>query len=194
MNMYQMFVHPEGAAGEQGARLMARSGQPVARAAVRLLGLDDPTAQALEIGFGPGVGLEALAEQVPQGTLFGVDPSALMHRHATRRNNAAISAGRVVLLDGTAEAIPLPDASIDAAMMIDNLHFWPDPHAGADRASPGAAARRTGRVRVQPALRWAAVRTDGLVCSRGVQRDHRSPRSARLSLACAKRLWRPYSG
>ena len=102
----------------------------MARSAVELLAIENPSSRVLEIGFGPGLGLAALAERVPEGQVIGVDPSLLMHRHAGRRNAAAIAEGRIVLHRGAAAALPLSDASIDAAMMTDNLHFWPDPRAG----------------------------------------------------------------
>lgn len=130
MDIHRMFVRPEGRSGEEGARLMGRTGRPLARAAVALLDVSDPTWRVLEIGFGPGVGLAELARMVPQGHVSGVDPSTVMHRHATERNRAAIGAGRITLHRSTADDLPLPDDSVDAAMMLDNLHFWPEPHVG----------------------------------------------------------------
>jgi ubiquinone/menaquinone biosynthesis C-methylase UbiE len=129
-DMYRMFVHPDGRPGEAGARLMARTGPPMARRAAALLAIDDPAARILEIGFGPGIGIATLAETVPRGHVTGVDPSRVMHRHAERRNAKAIRDGRVTLVEAGAEDLPFPADSFDAAMMIDNLHFWPDPLAG----------------------------------------------------------------
>lgn len=128
--MYDMFVWPSGAAGEEGVRLMARSGTAMAREAASLLGVEDPQARVLEIGFGPGLGIDALTGLLPAGEVIGVDPSEVSHRHAEARNAAAISRGNVVLLSGTAQALPLPDEHCDAAIFVDNLHFWPDPLEG----------------------------------------------------------------
>lgn len=143
MDMYQMFVLPAGTPGEAGAELMARSGRLLQAAAVKRLELAAPDLHVLEIGFGPGVGLALLADTVPQGHVTGVDPSELMHRHAAQRNSEAIAAGRMTLIRSTADTLPLPDDSQDAAMMIDNLHFWPDPVAGLREVSrvlaPGGA-------------------------------------------------------
>lgn len=130
MDMYRMFVRPAGRSGEAGAELMARSGRPLQETAVRVLDLATPDLRVLEIGFGPGVGLALLAETVPQGHVTGVDPSEVMHRHAAQRNRDPMAAGRMTLIRSTADALPVPDESQDAAMMIDNLHFWPDPVAG----------------------------------------------------------------
>lgn len=109
---------------------MAQAGRGMALEAVALLGVDDPRARVLEIGFGPGVGLEVLLSTFPQGEIVGVDPSKVSHRHAAMRNATAIEGGRLHLLAGTAGSLPLPDEQFDAAIFVDNLHFWPDPLAG----------------------------------------------------------------
>ncbi|MEV4777185.1 class I SAM-dependent methyltransferase [Microbacterium sp. LWH12-1.2] len=109
---------------------MARAGGAMAREAVGLLGVENPRARVLEIGFGPGVGIAVLSRVLPNGEIIGVDPSDVSHRNAAARNSGAIARGSVVLLSGTAQALPLPDAHCDAAIFVDNLHFWPDPLAG----------------------------------------------------------------
>lgn len=127
--IHRMFVRPEGAPGEAGADLMERHGSAMVLEAVARLGLkkDD---DVIEIGFGPGLALEALARVVTHGQLTGVDPSALMHRRAGARNAQAIRQGRLTLVEGLAGALPFADARFDAALAIDNLHFWPDRLAG----------------------------------------------------------------
>lgn len=127
---YRMFVRPEGPAGEEGARLMARTGHPMAIEAVTALNLPDDAGAILEIGFGPGLALAELAKRYSTAAIYGLDPSTVMHRHASRRNRRSIEAGAVHLFEGTAEAIPLPSGSIDAVVAIDNLHFWPQPEHG----------------------------------------------------------------
>lgn len=126
--MYQlnhMFVSPEGKAGELGADLMERNGGPMAQEAVARLGLG-PTDRVIEIGFGPGLGLEAIAVAVPHGHVTGVDRSALMHRRAATRNATTIREGRMSLVVGTVASLPFVDVSFDAALAVDNLHFWSD--------------------------------------------------------------------
>ncbi|MDA8520171.1 class I SAM-dependent methyltransferase [Acidovorax sp. NCPPB 4044] len=90
----------------------------------------NPGDHVVEIGFGPGVALEALASVVTTGHVTGIDPSALMQRRAAARNDAAILEGRMTLVEGVAGLLPFDDASFDAALAIDTLHFWPDPLAG----------------------------------------------------------------
>lgn len=130
MGMYEMFVRPAGRDGNAGGRLMAQEGTSMAREVVALLGSLPPRGRVLEVGFGPGVGIATLLKVHPEVQVYGVDHSALMHEHAAARNADAIEAGRVVLLLGSAGHLPVEDSSCDAAMVVDNLHFWPDPHAG----------------------------------------------------------------
>jgi len=86
-----------------------------------------PADQILEIGFGPGV---AVAELVRAGAghVYGIDHSAVMLRQASRRNAAAIRAGRVTLIDASVDQ--LPDAlggPFDAILAVNSLGFWPAP-------------------------------------------------------------------
>ncbi|MBD8548949.1 class I SAM-dependent methyltransferase [Sphingomonas sp. CFBP 8760] len=126
---YRMFVRPEGDPGERGADLMERHGGPMARQAIEALRLR-PSDSVLEIGFGPGIALQLLTEILMAGHVAGVDPSTVMHRRATRRNAGAMAAGRLDLLEATVEALPFEDRSFDAALAIDNLHFWKPAAAG----------------------------------------------------------------
>lgn len=118
----QMFIRPEGRLGELGADLIEENGGPMARRAVAQVDLksDNPV---IEIGFGPALGLETLARTVPFGHITGVDLSLLMHRRAKARNAVAI--GRIVLLPGAVESLPVATACCDGGLAIDNLHFWP---------------------------------------------------------------------
>src|SRR3989344_2883247 len=56
----RMFVRPDGAPGELGADLMERHGHAMALEAIARLGLK-ANDEVIEIGFGPGFALEALA-------------------------------------------------------------------------------------------------------------------------------------
>jgi ubiquinone/menaquinone biosynthesis C-methylase UbiE len=62
-----------------------------------------PTDRVLEVGFGPGIAISELSQRVgPSGHVFGVDRSAVMLEHATRRNAAAIRSGFVTLSQASA--------------------------------------------------------------------------------------------
>ncbi|MCY1290785.1 Ubiquinone/menaquinone biosynthesis C-methyltransferase UbiE [compost metagenome] len=127
--IYHMFVLPQGKAGEAGADLMEQYGGPMAQEAVKTLG-PAPTDRVVEIGFGPGLGLQSLACVVTEGHITGVDPASLMHKRAASRNADAIAQGRMSLVRATAASLPFADGTFDGALSVDNLHFWPDPLSG----------------------------------------------------------------
>ncbi|WP_242909830.1 class I SAM-dependent methyltransferase [Actinomadura terrae] len=129
--------------------------------AVSLLGVE-PADRVLEIGFGPGIGVAALAARADRGVVFGVDHSRAMVRHAARRNAAAVRAGRVRLRCAPVEALPDFGGPLDAVLAVNSVGFWPDPverlvelrgllRAGGRVAlvsqprSPGATAATTAR-------------------------------------------------
>jgi SAM-dependent methyltransferase len=119
---------PRGAAGSVNGWMFAHrpSNRQRNRWAVSLLGVQ-PASQVLEIGFGPGV---AVAELVRAGAghVYGIDHSAVMLRQASRRNAAAIRAGRVTLACAPVDQIPPAlDGPFDAILAVNSLAFWPAP-------------------------------------------------------------------
>ena len=93
--------HPRGAAGSVTGWVFAHrpSNRQRNRWVVSLLDVQ-PAERVLEIGFGPGL---AVAELVRAGAghVYGIDHSGVMLRQASRRNAAAIRAGRVTLINAS---------------------------------------------------------------------------------------------
>jgi SAM-dependent methyltransferase len=120
--------HPRGAAGSVTGWVFAHrpSNRQRNRWVVSLLGVQ-PTDRVLEIGFGPGV---AVAELIRAGAghVYGADHSEVMLRQASRRNAAAIRAGRVTLVNAPADQLPATlDGPFDAILAVNSLGFWPAP-------------------------------------------------------------------
>jgi SAM-dependent methyltransferase len=86
-----------------------------------------PGARVLEIGFGPGVVLEALARRRDVALVAGVDPSELMLGWARWRCRHAAHDGRLDLRLGVAESLPWPDGSFERAVAVNGFHLWSDP-------------------------------------------------------------------
>jgi ubiquinone/menaquinone biosynthesis C-methylase UbiE len=107
--------------------ILARANRRYATWAIDLLA---PRQQdsVLEIGFGPGVGIELLSARAHR--IAGADPSAEMLRQARRRNAAPISEGRVELCQASAEHMPFQAASFDKALAVNSMQLWPDVPAG----------------------------------------------------------------
>jgi ubiquinone/menaquinone biosynthesis C-methylase UbiE len=102
-------------------RVLARLVDSVARQAPRTL---------VELGCGPGRGLEAIASRMPACELAGLDLSPFMLERAERRlEESAVAA---TLVHGTGMHAPLPSESFDAAVAT---HFFGHlPKAAAQRA------------------------------------------------------------
>jgi SAM-dependent methyltransferase len=118
--------HPRGAAGSVTGWVFAHrpSNRQRNRWVVSLLGVQ-PAGRVLEIGFGPGLAVAELA-RAGAGHVYGVDHSGVMLRQASRRNAAAIRAGRVTLVNARVDQLPAAlDGPFDAILAVNSLGFWP---------------------------------------------------------------------
>jgi ubiquinone/menaquinone biosynthesis C-methylase UbiE len=107
--------------------------------------------RVLDVGSGTGYALRQLAAALPDATeLTGVDAAPDMVRVAREANGAdgagggseggGISEGggsfegggdeRVQFIEGTAEQLPLPDASVDLVISTTSFDHWADQRAG----------------------------------------------------------------
>lgn len=154
------FHHPHGIAGRAVGWTMAHRSSNVARNrwAVSLLDIH-PTDRVLEVGFGPGIAIEAMSHLATQGAVYGVDHSAVMVRMARRRNRAAVRAGRVVLMRASAADVTGIAEPLDAVLAVNSLGFWPDP--AATLAHLHSLLRPGGRIAVvsQPRCPGATAET-----------------------------------
>jgi ubiquinone/menaquinone biosynthesis C-methylase UbiE len=126
--MENMFCTPRGVLGRVGGRLMSLDHElPVWVLALLEINLSD---SVLDVGSGPGLGLELAAARAREGRVVGVDASETMLDMARRRNLSHIEAGRVELYPGNAEQLPFDDATFDRAMTLNSLHLWSNPVAG----------------------------------------------------------------
>ncbi|WP_051943403.1 class I SAM-dependent methyltransferase [Streptacidiphilus rugosus] len=121
MDLYRQFALPQGLGGRAIGALMAVMNAAQIRETVRAVA---PQAgeHVLEIGFGPGVGLVALANAAPGVRVAGADPSAEMVAAAGRRTRRL--GDRVGLHEGTAAALPWEDATFDAVCATNSVQLW----------------------------------------------------------------------
>jgi SAM-dependent methyltransferase len=151
--------HPRGSAGRVTAWEMAHrpSNRQRSRWAVSLLGIQ-PADQVLELGFGPGVAIAELA-RAGAGHVYGADHSGVMLRQASKRNAAAIRAGRVTLIRASADQLPPAlDGPFDAILAVNSLGFWPAP--GQRLAELRRRLAPGGRLAIASQPRWAGATAD----------------------------------
>ena len=83
-----------------------------------------PGERILDVGCGPGYYVAELAEETgPEGSVTGVDQSPAMLAVARRR---AEGLGNVSFAEGDATALPVEDASFDAAVSVQVMEYVPD--------------------------------------------------------------------
>jgi SAM-dependent methyltransferase len=118
----QQFSMPEGMCGRVTGAVMGLINHLPNRRAIELLDIAEQD-DVLEIGFGPGWALKKLAKLARSGTVTGVDRSATMFRQAQARNRAAIQDGKLKLIQGSFERLPLESASVDKVLAVNVIYF-----------------------------------------------------------------------
>ncbi|HZD71984.1 MAG TPA: class I SAM-dependent methyltransferase [Actinomycetes bacterium] len=152
-----------GLRGLLGAATMILGRQGDARLAERLSGLG-PDDTMVDVGCGPGAAVRRAARL--GAPTVGVDPASVMLRVARILTRSSLPAR---YLQGSAEALPLPDESASAVWSIASVHHWADLDAGLREAR--RVLRPAGRLvaierRTQPGARghashgWADTQAD----------------------------------
>ena len=113
----------------------------VNRAVISLLdiGADE---RVLDIGAGMGPGAVLAAQAGAH--VVAVEPTPFLRRVLRVRRLGQRSRRRIEILDGTAEHLPVTDASIDAAWSVNAMHHWADIDTAV--AELGRVLRRGGRL------------------------------------------------
>ncbi|XP_041801127.1 uncharacterized methyltransferase YdaC [Chelmon rostratus] len=153
-----------------------------------------PGDTVLELGHGPGLGLQSAAKLLtePTGRLIGVDYSEYMHQMASERLKELVASGKVTLHHCDVAAMPLADSTVDKVFHCNCYYFWPDLRKGATEIhrvmKPGGLMVTTMRLdsvaalarkRVMPGENWqpdaymAALRDSGFTDVRMEDRRHK---------------------
>jgi len=106
-----------------------------------------PGEKVLEIGFGTGGGLVALAGAVgEQGSVAGIDISSGMSRVSQSRLEKAGDADRVELQTGDASSLPYDSEAFDAIFMSFTLELFDVPELPLVLAECSKTLRHDGRI------------------------------------------------
>lgn len=124
---YEQMSRPHGRRAAWAARWMNVGNQIINRQAVHRLGAQ-PGERVLEAGFGGGMGLRLLL--AAGVSVVGIDPSPAMIGYCSDRFSADVTSGRLRMMAGTAEGLPLKDNSVDGAIAVNTIYFWDDPGRG----------------------------------------------------------------
>ncbi|XP_051282233.1 uncharacterized methyltransferase YdaC isoform X2 [Dicentrarchus labrax] len=185
--------HPtRSVAGWLVSRFLTARNRVLEENAVQLSGIQ-PGDTVLELGHGPGLGLQSAAKLLtePTGRLIGVDYSEYMHQMASERMKELVASGKVTLHHCDVAAMPLADSIVDKVFHCNCYYFWPDLRKGATEIhrvmKPGSLMVTTLRLsnvatlaakRVMPGGNWrpeaymAALRDSGFTDVRMEDRQH----------------------
>jgi ubiquinone/menaquinone biosynthesis C-methylase UbiE len=152
----QQLGRPEGLRGRVLSQGLNRGNRAVIEAAVDACGLG-PGGDGADIGFGGGIGLALLLEQVgDSGRVIGVDLSDTMIQAAAKRFREPCAAGRLTLTQGNLMDLPLASGELDGLITVNTIYFVddlagalsevartlrPDGRAVLGLADPGAMAK-----------------------------------------------------
>lgn len=85
------------------------------------------TDHVLEIGYGPGKLINAIASTTTEGQVQGIDYAKVMFQEASRLNKSFISSGTVSLTLGQSDNLPYPNNHFDKVCAVNVIYFWQNP-------------------------------------------------------------------
>jgi len=119
---------PSGRFGRVLGRFLNRSNREMNRRAVAHLDVRTGH-RLLDIGFGGGVGIEAMLEISDELFVAGVDFSPDMVEQQRVRFADRVGRGQLRIERGDVERMPFEDADFDRVLSSNTIYFWPDPVA-----------------------------------------------------------------
>ena len=124
----RQFGRPSGIVGRLVGRVMVRGNGGFNKWLVNEIAarLPDGVERAVELGPGPGVGLEGLLAKFPAARVWGIDLSPEMLSQSRGRNSEQVGSGRLTLIKGGVESLQAL-APIDLVMAAHVLYFWHEP-------------------------------------------------------------------
>src|SRR6266481_1627826 len=118
--------NPRGEVGLAVGEFMNRVNMKLSEDAYRRLDLRTGD-HVLEIGVGNGLFIDSLLKLAPDLRYIGLDISETMLTAAATANSSLAESGKVSLKLASVDAMPLGDASIDRAVTVNCIYFWPEP-------------------------------------------------------------------
>jgi SAM-dependent methyltransferase len=122
----RQFRRPSGLLGMWASSFMLKGNGPAIEWTIEQCGIK-PDDTVLEIGFGPGVGLERCSRLVSTGRIMGLDFSKDMLVKASRRNKTLIKHGLMKLHCGDCKPTPFSSGSVDKVFAVNVVYFWHQP-------------------------------------------------------------------
>ena len=96
---------------------------PFVESVIEMMALE-PRDRCLEVGCGEGWASRLLAQQVPEGSVVGLDVSDEMVRNARAKSAACEN---LMLIQAEAEDIPWQDGFFSKVLCVESFYYYEDP-------------------------------------------------------------------
>lgn len=117
------FRKPRGLVGIFTSNLMIKGN--MSNYHVLLKDLDvQPDEKIMEIGYGPGKGIELISNISDSCQIYGIDFSTLMYKKASTLNKGPIAVGQVKLFRGDFMRTDIGEYDFDKIFCINVVYFW----------------------------------------------------------------------
>jgi len=126
--MFQKFIasqfkKPTGLVGIWASNLMVKNNKSNYDKLIEDLDLQ-PHEKLLEIGYGPGTGINTIAQKCPTCIIHGIDFSSLMYKRASKYNKTYIEKGTMMLQYGDFLKMAAADHDYDKVFCLNVVYFW----------------------------------------------------------------------
>src|SRR6187401_2794458 len=117
------FKKPKGLFGIFTSNMMVKNNQKNYDKIIKDLDLQQHD-KLLEIGYGPGIGIQMIAELCLDCTIHGIDFSSLMYKRASKYNKTYIEKGTMMLQYGDFLKMAAADHDYDKVFCLNVVYFW----------------------------------------------------------------------
>lgn len=117
------FKKPSGLFGLLSAAIMIKGNRVKYKKLIKEMDLQ-PGYKVLEIGYGPGIGINMIAEAYPLCTIHGIDFSRLMYKKASKYNKKHFNNKTVLLQYGDFLETPIMSTDYDTLFCLNVIYFW----------------------------------------------------------------------
>lgn len=124
MSFFENTRRPTGLGGRLMVAMMNVGHRGLSNWGTSFLRLPKDTA-ALDCGCGGGANLRRLLRMYPQGTVRGIDYSAVSVEKSRKANRRAVEAGRCRVEEASVADQPFEDGEFDLVTAFETVYFWP---------------------------------------------------------------------
>jgi ubiquinone/menaquinone biosynthesis C-methylase UbiE len=121
----EQFRKPSGFVGKLVSKIMEMRNNEFYVKTIKELDIKNGE-KIFEIGYGPGFGINLIANNMPNCMISGIDYSDLMYRKAIKRNKKFIESRVVSLKYGDLLTVELDHEKYDKVFCINVIYFWSD--------------------------------------------------------------------